>query len=626
MERGKERGCEALKLRAFDFNDSIAETMMIPKIHALAAVAGLLCNCVLAQTDNPRWWPTQAVPKGIVRTTSYKNFAPVKSSNGTTSPGELGATHMMVQSVAGLAAKAVNNGKGDELVWVGTAHRDYEDWYARMLRRLNPAVRGTFTPWELVDRYVKKGAIKGYILYRYDFSQGDINEHRPQMDNSVNVATSMAGLLDGILIEEGQEAKAKRHGLKMLFDARGKTQKWCFDTYRDQFNRHLICMQDPKKPHTRDLAIAQKAFTMYGYDEPEREALEWLEPLSPVLGWNGGAEDRTTSMSSLYAQIQTATDWCLNLPVLMAGSENAVIPKFPSVDSAAIDYADRRPAVSFVITDGDNVQWYLGGFYRAQGPSWWTSPDRGKIPYGWSACFTHLVQLCPEAIQYAANTRKPNDSFVEWGGGYYYPEMFGARRANRDELLARHAARTWELMKKTNTKIIGFNFHDLFSADARRAFEIFAREMDGVEAILAFQYYPYEGGEGKVFWVKGSGGRDIPVFTCRYAIWENCNQRPRCGTPAKIAREIAQDVAETTKGEAQRLDWVIDHAWSYFRKVPGSDEDAENMEQRDATEHGGIRGYSPAVWCAKRLPTGVRVVPIEELVWRIRERHGQATP
>ena len=341
---------------------------MILKTHALAIAASLLCLNAPAQTDSSRWWPTQAVPKGIVRTTSYTGFSRVTNPNGQASPAELGATHMMVQSVAGLAAKAVNEGKGDELVWVGTRNRDYEDWYARMLRHVKPEVRGTLEPWGLVDRYIKKGVIKGYILYRYDFSKGEINDHRPGMDNSVNVATSMAGLLDGILIEEGQEERAKKRGLKLLLDARGKSQEWCFDAHRDRFNRRLICMQDPKKPHTRDLAIAHKAFTMYGYDEPERKALEWLEPLSPVLGWNGGAEDRTTSMSSIYGHIQTATDWCMNLPVLMAGSETAEIPRFPAVDPSSIDHADKRPVVSFVITDGDNVQWYLGGFYRSQGP------------------------------------------------------------------------------------------------------------------------------------------------------------------------------------------------------------------------------------------------------------------
>ena len=179
-------------------------------------------------------------------------------------------------------------------------------------------------------------------------------------------------------------------------------------------------------------------------------------------------------------------------------------------------------------------------------------------------------------------------------------------------------------MKRTNARIVGYNFHDLFSAEARRAYEIIAREMDGVEAILAFQYYPYEGGAGQVFWIDAGGGRRVPVMTCRYAIWENCNERPRCGTPAKIAREIGDDVSMATG--TQRLDWVIDHAWSYFRHRPGSDENAENMKQAGAPERGGIRGYSPAVWCAERLPKSVRVVPIEELVLRVRASAGAAKP
>jgi hypothetical protein len=106
---------------------------------------------------------------------------------------------MMVQSVAGLAAKAVNEGRGDEMVWVDSGNPDVEDWLARLLSA-HPALErsGAFGPWELVDRYSKQGIIKGYILYRLDRSQGEINAYRPCMDCSVNVATSLAGLLNGM--------------------------------------------------------------------------------------------------------------------------------------------------------------------------------------------------------------------------------------------------------------------------------------------------------------------------------------------------------------------------------------------------------------------------------------------
>ncbi|HVM63012.1 MAG TPA: hypothetical protein VMV72_19290 [Verrucomicrobiae bacterium] len=531
---------------------------------------------------------------------------------------------MMVQSVSGLAARAVNEGHGDEMVWVTVEDNvDVEDWLARLLRRQPQLeMRGTFAPWELVDRYEKRGLIKGYVLYRADHSKGELNEHRPGMDCSVNVATSLAGLLDAIIVDEQLEAEAKAHGLKMLMDVRDKTQAWCFERYKDRFNRRMVCTQDPRKPNVRDLAIAQKSLVVYGYAEPVPAIMKWLEPLSPILGWNGGDEFKTTRMSTVAGHIQTSTDWCMNLPVLMAGTETAGSTGARAFDPRTIDWKDTRSAVSFVDTDGDNVDWSEGDFFRARNSqNYWANPDRGKLPFGWSCCFAHLAQLCPEAIEYAVASQSANDSFIEWGGGYYYPDQFGLDRPNRWELLARHAQRTWALMKQNNTRIIGFNVTQHDSPDALKAYEVFARQTDGLLAILVFQYYPYEGGAGRIFWVKDRNGIELPVITARYSIWEHANTRPRAGTPAKIARVIRQSVENTPRDDGPRYDWVIVHAWSWFKKAPGEDENAEDMPQQDAAANGGQSIYGPATWCAERLPGSIRVVRPEELVWRIRMKH-----
>jgi hypothetical protein len=66
---------------------------------------------------------------------------------------------------------------------------------------------------------------------------------------------------------------------------------------------------------------------------------------------------------------------------------------------------------------------------------------------------------------------------------------------------------------------------------------------------------------------------------------------------------------------------VISHAWSYFKKAPGSDENAENVPQETAAAQGGVRGYTPVTWCAERLPAAIRVVSPEELLFRIRMQH-----
>jgi len=574
-------------------------------IHIAAFIMSVALSTAAA--DENRWWPVQAMPKALVRTANTSEY---------NLPCEI-----MAQSIAGLAAKAVNEGRCDEMVWVNTKNIDVEDWLARFLKR-NPQVeiRGTFSPLELIDRYTKKGIIKGYILYRLDQSKGELTQHRAGMDYSVNVATSLAGLLDGVIVDETIEQEAQKHGLKMLMDVRDKTQKWCFENYKDRFNRQMVCTQDPKIINVRDLAIAKKTFTMYGYDEPLPAVMKWLEPLSLVLGWNAGDEFVITEMSTRWAHIQTATNWCMNLPILMAGSEKTQDAKVKSFNPSAIDFNDTRSAVSFIDTDGDNVQWFEINFFRNDN-HFWGSADRGRIPFGWSCCFTDLCQLCPEAIDYAISSRTPNDYFIEWGGGYYYPDLFAIERPNRWELLARHAQRTWALMKKNNTRIIGFNVSKLDSPDALKAYEVLASQTDGLLAILVYQYDHYEAGGGKVFWVKDSSGVEIPVISVRYSIWEHMNIRQRSGTPAKVAREIRQSVENSSPGELPQYDWVIAHVWSWFKNSPGNDENGENMPQQNAAKNGGTRGYSPAMWCANRLPSDIRIVGPEELVWRIRMKH-----
>ena len=112
------------------------------------------------------------------------------------------------------------------------------------------------------------------------------------------------------------------------------------------------------------------------------------------------------------------------------------------------------------------------------------------------------------------------------------------------------------------------------------------------------------------------------MVTARYSIWENCNNRPRCGTPAKIAREIKDSMRQAQQQGQQDSDWTITHAWSYFTKADGTNEDAENMSQPGAENQGGIRGLSPVVWCTARInPKDCNITSAEEMIWRLRMQH-----
>ena len=59
--------------------------------------------------------------------------------------------------------------------------------------------------------------------------------------------------------------------------------------------------------------------------------------------------------------------------------------------------AARKHTVTFLMTDGDNIQWLLSGF--ASGPAWFGSPDRGKVAMGWTIS-PALAELAPNVMGY----------------------------------------------------------------------------------------------------------------------------------------------------------------------------------------------------------------------------------
>lgn len=569
------------------------------------------------------WWPAQKLPRAVVRVR-------VQADTTDEMRREL---EFLAQSLSGLAAHAVNAGKGEELVWIESDNPSVERWGARFGSE-HPAVeqRGHVELWDLVEQYRKAGLVQGYVLYRADDSvEQPGQKYRPGMDVSVNVATSLVSLLGAVLIGERMEEDARRRGLACLLDARDKTQQWCFDTYRDHFRRDLLCTQDPRKPHARDYAIAQGAFTVYGPEPVVEQAMQWLEPLSPILGWNGGDEFRTTRLATVHGHFQTCTDWVQNLPLLMAGAMMASPRRLPRFDPRTINWDDPRSTVSFLCSDGDNVQWFETNFFDSQG-HYWDNPRRGELPFGWTAPLTHLTQLVPQAVDYAIETATTNDAFVEWHSGYFYPDLFAHERADRWELLAEHTRRSWAMMQRAGVDIIGYNFRHLDQPDAKTALEVIAKQTDGLLAILAFQYSPYNAGAGEVWWVRDRTGAEVPVITLRYQLWWNLNRRANAGTPMKIAREISTAVAQAVAEGRPRHDWALVHAWSYFQDAGDStDENAENLpplrELPAGQTHeslGGVRGYDPVRWCAARLPDSVRAVSIAETAWRLRMQRDPA--
>lgn len=539
---------------------------------------------IQAQTTNELkaayWWPEQKIPEKIV-----KCKRPVNISE-----------QMLAQSIAGLAARAVNENRSNELVWIETSVSQYDEWYQSFMRNMPVKKSGTKSIWDLVKKYGDSGIIKGFVLYR-------------QGDGSVNPATVYAAMHEAILVDESQQETAINNGLKQMADARNADMKSIFDEKKEELNRNIVVVVSPFSPNNRDLAIAHKCMVYYGVDSTYLSILKWMNPISPIVGWNKGAESEHVQPPSQYGHFCTASDFCLNLSVLSAGSCQLKLSKVKSIDPKTIDYKSQDSYHAFVMSDGDNMQWTMNAFFNEE---YYQNKYKKEVPTNWTSCVVNISMMSPPTWEKIVREQGSESSIVEFSGGYQYVDVFANLRPGRWDIFREYARKTNVHMKRTGTKVLNVMTRESTTSDeAREAYRIYAEEIDDLTGIIVIQYSPYHGGNGEIMWVKNKKGIEIPVVTAKYSMWGKITS-PGFGRPDQIAQWIDED---TEKGE-QTMDWTIVHAWSRYSKLPdGNIVDALN-EDRNSD-----RGVTVIKWCKDLLKSNVKIISIEELLWRIRMKH-----
>jgi len=532
----------------------------------------------------------------------------------------------VLQSVAGLAAKAALRGGNRDMVWYPIGHPAYLRWHEEMLRQTKAQETTLPDVWAVVERFRRAGIVKGYVLFRKDAGDRRLHQRGPY-DPSANVATVLAARLGAVMVSEDIEHEARARGLQRLADARGLTEEQCYEHWAAQCSDSVLALVDPRVPHCRAEAIALDAFVLATHGPLLERALARIRPDSPILGWGAGDEFQLTEPVSRWALWQSATNWCLNLPVLSTEQVGSTLPA-SSIRARQrslwdLTWEDGVHYTSFLMTDGDNVQWLMGDFQFGAEQSWWNSPARGKFPMGWGACLADVAQLCPYALRNLIRTASPRDDLVLMGGGYYYPDLFGKSR-NSIEPLRLHARRIRGYLRLTGTSLLHMNAAKWDSPEAIRAYTVFAEEIPELQAILMVQYAPYTAGKGRVLWVRRRDGTELPVISARFAIWAH-SPFPDDGPPAEIAAKLNAEprLAEPATSDAENrsqpaevpgFSWVTVHCWSWFKNAPDdAAAGAEETDQATAAASGAKRGLEPVAWCVRRLDPHVRVVTPTEL-------------
>ena len=223
-------------------------------------------------------------------------------------------------------------------------------------------------------------------------------------------------------------------------------------------------------------------------------------------------------------------------------------------------------------------------------------------------CPTNLSVISPFTWNAIASMPQNKISYIEYGGGYQYPDLFAINRPNRVQLIREFAKRINFNLKRLGIKIFGFICIDVGSNAAQEAFQIYAEELEDITGMMAVQYFPYEL-SGEIYWKKNKKQIDIPVVTARYSIWNEVNKdRPRAGTPEFVASLINRDAITSKLNHQRAFSWTIVHAWSDFTLT-------SKISEKPSV------GFNPVKASKNLLIDEVKAVSANELLWRIRMKY-----
>lgn len=268
--------------------------------------------------------------------------------------------------------------------------------------------------------------IKCYICYE-------------EIKYTLNNANSLSGLFDGIVVEKNMVEIIEfleSNNIKQGPIVESHSPLWLIDNYIDILKQEIIVEQrmvDKLNVCLRDYITFSKCicFILNPYSYDRAVVLKKLKKCKYIIGWgdavNMGCETPFIIESSLCGLQYIPLDNALNLTVL--SSFNSANDKYIQKTKNEIDLnMTNKHFVLFVISDGDNLQWFIN---RGNDKKWWGSESRGDIPICWTIPPSSTI-LCPSILDYHYDTMTENDGFIigPSGGGFCFPSLLPSEKQN----------------------------------------------------------------------------------------------------------------------------------------------------------------------------------------------------
>ncbi len=437
------------------------------------------------------------------------------------------AEFLMTQSLIGLVALNSkpsiiidpDNGKKGTAVSI----------WKKELEKYGYSFENVNSPWKLLSDFKNRINLKGYILCKLN-------------TKSINVATSLSGILNGLVIDESLESKVKKLGLKLLMDVRDKSENWCFEKYKDRFNKVAADRVYKRSQHNsvyflRDYMIAVKGFCFWDNGRLRQKVLKWLGPDNYILGWGPGEEYSHVGNASLYGVMRLPSDWSLNMSFFSSVELPIKQIRYKYFSITNIEYNDKYTHyITFLMTDGDNISWFQGNSFV--GNQFWASPYRGKFPLGWTVS-SLFSELSPQIESYINSTKSPDEGFVAAlsGNGYFYPDMYGkmvdSSPFNTLSKSVKHLNKVFKINRLEMLQLMDYNY----DVDDIDYLDVYTKNIDNLLGLFWIKYDPYDAGHGKIRWGQDKYGHYVPLISSRYIVWKD-STRPDFETPRTCIQKI----------------------------------------------------------------------------------------
>lgn len=397
---------------------------------------------------------------------------------------------VMVATLQGVVSSV-----SEEQIYILTSGEpDYKIWLEDLIQNQNIKYEEVKDPWTLLGNF--KSYVKGYVLYR-------------GFDNpSINNATTLASLNDSIVVEQKLESKVKDFGITTLKGNCIKTDKyWAYNNLWDKGLNHSTVIQlSPKTTSAlRDYAIMSKSLVFYEdeVDSPTlRESIfKSMDRVSRVLGW-GPDEHTNVTIASKCGVDVIASDFSYNLSVL-----SSYPTKLMSQNEEEVPTDSDVHFVTFIMSDGDNQQWFLGSNYGSK--SWFGHSSKDEFNLGWSIS-PSIYYLAPTVFNkyYETSNESKHSIFLAppSGNGYIFPSKFPK------EKLPSYTNRLNNYMKEVDQ-----NYVLILDDDSFHNKELWNNYTNhsNIKGLFYLNYKKSDDYKGEIIW-----SNNKPIVSSRNLLWE----------------------------------------------------------------------------------------------------------